>query len=215
MYSAHSGRGGFDCEDASHVTHPCLYNDSTGAMNIQAPSASSGANGGLYFERSTGGVVLRISDSQSQFSTTPTPNTAGNFDLGAAALPWGNLWLGTAATNNFKFQPAAIGQATTVTIADPAKASVGLPLVIASGTSTLNSGSLTATTCQATVTTAATGAATTDAIEWSFATVPGTADGLTIVSAAPTANNVNFVRCNPTAASQTTTAIVVNWKVIR
>jgi len=35
------------------------------------------------------------------------------------------------------------------------------------------------------------------------------------LTAAPTANNVNFVRCNPTAASQTTTAIVINWRVIR
>jgi len=87
--------------------------------------------------------------------------------------------------------------------------------VIASGTSTLNSGALAATTCQATVTTAATGAAATDSIEWSFATVPAAADGLTIVSSAPTANNVNFVRCNPTAASQTTTAIVINWRVLR
>jgi len=92
---------------------------------------------------------------------------------------------------------------------------LNIPQVIASGTSTLNSGALAATTCQATVTTAAIGAAATDAIGWSFATVPAAADGLTIVSSAPTANNVNFVRCNPTAASQTTTAIVINWRVVR
>jgi hypothetical protein len=26
---------------------------------------------------------------------------------------------------------------------------------------------------------------------------------------------VNFVRCNPTSATQTTTAVVLNWKVLR
>jgi hypothetical protein len=86
---------------------------------------------------------------------------------------------------------------------------------VVTGTSTLNSGSLTTNTCQATVTTAATNTATTDSIEWSFATVPGSADALTTVSATPTSGNVNFVRCNPTNASQTTTAIVINWRVLR
>lgn len=47
------------------------------------------------------------------------PPSAGSGDLGSAALPWGNLWLGTAATNNFKFQPAATAAARVISIPDP------------------------------------------------------------------------------------------------
>lgn len=92
---------------------------------------------------------------------------------------------------------------------------LALPQVIASGTSTLTSATVTTNTCQTVVTTAATGAATTDAIEWAYATNPGTADALMNVSASPTSGNVNFTRCNPTSASQSGTAIVINWRVVR
>jgi hypothetical protein len=92
---------------------------------------------------------------------------------------------------------------------------LSMPQVIATGTSTLTSGSVTTNTCQTAITTAATGAATTDAIEWSYATAPGASDGLMNVSAFPTAGNVNFTRCNASSASQTGTAIVINWRVLR
>lgn len=47
------------------------------------------------------------------------PVTAGATDIGSTSKPFGNLWLGTAATNNFKFQPAATAAARTITISDP------------------------------------------------------------------------------------------------
>jgi hypothetical protein len=90
-----------------------------------------------------------------------------------------------------------------------------VPQMIASGTSTLNSGALATNTCQATVTTAAAGAATIDSIIWDYATAPGTVDSLPHISAYATSGNVNFIRCNATSASQTTTAIVLNWRVVR
>jgi hypothetical protein len=52
-------------------------------------------------------------------ATSIVPVTAGGGDVGATLLPWANLWLGTAATNNFKFQPAATAAARIVQIADP------------------------------------------------------------------------------------------------
>jgi hypothetical protein len=71
--------------------------------------------------------------------------------------------------------------------------------VIASGTSTLGSGSLSATSRNSAVTTTATGVASTDAIEWSYASAPsGSTDGKLILSACPTSGNVNFLLCNPT-----------------
>ena len=86
---------------------------------------------------------------------------------------------------------------------------------LVSGTSTLTSGTVTTNSCQTAVTTAATGAATTDTVEWSYATAPGTADGLMTVSAYATSGNVNFKRCNSSSASQTGTAIVINWRIDR
>ena len=91
-----------------------------------------------------------------------------------------------------------------------------LPSVIASGTSTLTSNAtLASVTSQTAITSTATGAATTDSIEWSYASAPGAGDSLCIVSAYCTSGNVNFVRSNPTAASQNVSAIVINWRVIR
>lgn len=89
--------------------------------------------------------------------------------------------------------------------------------VIASGTSTFTTTAVAAGTCQTTVTTAATNALTTDVIIWDYASGPLTAatDGMLIIQKYVTANNVNFQRCNPTAASITPTALSVIWKVIR
>jgi hypothetical protein len=52
-------------------------------------------------------------------STSFFPATAGVGDLGQTANPIGNLWLGTAATNNFKFQPPATAAARVITWTDP------------------------------------------------------------------------------------------------
>lgn len=90
------------------------------------------------------------------------------------------------------------------------------PRLIASGTSTFTATLVTTGTCQTTVTTAASGALTSDAITTSYASAPGaTTDSLLILNAWPTANNVNFSRCNPTAGSITPTALVLNWRVLR
>ncbi len=86
---------------------------------------------------------------------------------------------------------------------------------IISGTSTLTAATVTTNTCQTVITTTATGAATTDAIEWAYASAPGTGDGLMTLSVFPTSGSVNFKRCNSSSASQTGTALVVNWRIER
>jgi hypothetical protein len=72
----------------------------TGPGTLSYGTTPSNANGAL-----TLGTVL--------------PGLVGSNDIGAAATPWTNLWLGTAATNNFKFQPAATAAARVVTLPDP------------------------------------------------------------------------------------------------
>lgn len=149
------------------------------------------------------------------FTQGVTPATAAVADLGATALPWANLWLGTAATNNLKFQPAAMAAARVLSIPDPL-GPVNMPYVIASGTSTLTSNAaLAAVTSQVAITTTATNTLTTDAIEWSYASAPTAGDSLCYVSPYVTAGNVNFVRTNPTAAAQNVSALVINWRVVR
>jgi fibronectin-binding autotransporter adhesin len=52
-------------------------------------------------------------------ATSLTATSAASGDIGSALLPFANLWVGTAATNNFKFAPAATGAARIITIPDP------------------------------------------------------------------------------------------------
>jgi hypothetical protein len=83
-----------------------------------------------------------------------------------------------------------------------------------SGTSTLTAATVTTNTCQTVITTAATGALTTDKIEWAYASAPTSPNALMNISRYVTAGNVNFIRCNPTSASQVGTAMVINWRVV-
>jgi len=99
----------------------------------------------------------------------------------------------------------------------PAKA---LSQTIASGTSSMATGTIGAGRCVAPVTTAASGVATTDAISWSFNAAPGTGYGSVTGSGLNiqpyvTSGNVNFVVCNPTAGSITPAAAILNWRVTR
>ena len=93
---------------------------------------------------------------------------------------------------------------------------LNVPQVIASGTSTLGTTAISATTCASVVTTAASGVATTDAIQWSFNAAPGAGytAGLHMLPYV-TSGNVNFLVCNPTAGSLTPAAATLNWRVLR
>jgi hypothetical protein len=68
-------------------------------------------------------------------ATAFIPPSAGTGSIGTTAIPFGNLWLGTAATNNFKFAPAATSAQRVVTLNDPG-AAVNLPFTSNSDTTT-------------------------------------------------------------------------------
>ena len=180
------------------------------AINGGTALATTNQNGTGNLVLTTGAALVSPT-----ITTSFTPTSAAGSDLGSTALPFANIWFGTAATNNFKLIPAATAAARTITYNDPLANSTA-SYVIAKGTTSLTSGSVSGATCQTTVTTSATGAATTDEVIWSYATAPTvTTDGLLHTSAYTTSGNVGFTRCNPTAGSITGTAIVVNWAVIR
>lgn len=137
--------------------------------------------------------------------------------LGATLKPWTDLFLGTAPTNAFKFQPAATAGARIVTMADPiSPTTVGLPFTIGSGTAAMTTAGITTGACGTTVTVAATGVLTTDVISFArnAAVTIGNGGGLTL-NAWPTAGNVNFNYCNSAAGTITPTAMTINWTVVR
>jgi len=91
-----------------------------------------------------------------------------------------------------------------------------VPRIVASGTATFANSSLTTGTCSATVTVAATNTLTTDRIVWSYLVPPtGTHEGMLIVNPWPTANNVNFMQCNPGAGTIVRDGLSVTWAVMR
>lgn len=97
-----------------------------------------------------------------------------------------------------------------------------MPQRIALGTSALGTGAISSATCATVVTTAATGAATTDNLAADFnadpsATTgyaPSATGGLYIIKYI-TANNVNFKVCNSTGGSITPGAATLQWRVTR
>lgn len=100
---------------------------------------------------------------------------------------------------------------------------VALGRVIASGTAALGTSAITSGASATLVTVAATGVATTDVISWGFNQSPNgvtgynaaSTTGCLVITAYPTANNVNFLVSNPTAASITPGALTLNWRVDR
>jgi hypothetical protein len=89
-------------------------------------------------------------------------------------------------------------------------------VTIATGTWILNGGTIAPGSCANSASTSASRVSATDTISWAYAALPEpTTDGLLTLSAWPTAGNVNFVLCNPTARSINSSGLAVNWRVVR
>ena len=93
---------------------------------------------------------------------------------------------------------------------------------IASGTSSLGTSAIASGACAAAVTTTATGAASTDVVNWGFNSNPTgvtgyipSASGMLSIIAYPTTGNVVFLVCNNLASSVTPGSITLNWRIIR
>jgi hypothetical protein len=86
---------------------------------------------------------------------------------------------------------------------------------IASGTASMTTAAISGGGCGSTVTVAATGVLTTDVVNLTYNVSIGTDPGVLILNKWPTANNVNFAYCNPTAGSITPPSETINWSVTR
>lgn len=106
--------------------------------------------------------------------------------------------------------------AATQTLANKSTSAGSLVGTVASGTAAGPTSAIASLNCSAVVTATASGATGTDTIQWTYSTnVNINPISLITVSAWPTTNNVNFLFCNPTASSQTPTAVTLNWRVVR
>jgi hypothetical protein len=169
--------------------------------NTQVLTANSAAANGVDWEAAGG------------FSNPMT--TKGDVILGGASGTPQRLAVGSntqcltansAATYGVDWE--ACGAGTTVTVAN--------------GTSALGTGAISSGACASTVSTAATGVATTDNIQADFNAdptgttgyAPSTSGMLTIIKF-PTSGHVNFDVCNNTGASITPGAVTLNWRVVR
>lgn len=180
----------------------------SGSITLVVP-AVAGANTAT-FPAATGTVL--------EHNTTNTMGASGTFDGSAMA-----------ATAGFKV-PVAAGAAPTANGAAAYDStanqySVGvngtnrkIPIIIATGSTALPTSSVTTLTCNAGTAATATGAASTDVIDWSINAAPTATNkyGAFIqVFAVPSANTVTFYQCNPSGTTSTPTAMTVNWAVRR
>lgn len=109
------------------------------------------------------------------------------------------------------------GNSTSHTLSASYNNGSSFPLaqIIASGTAVMTTAAIAAGACGTTVTVPATNVLTTDSIAWAFNAAPGANPAQLPVSVWPTAGNVNFQYCNPSAGSITPNAATLNWKVPR
>lgn len=169
------------------------------AFNVDASTASSATGLNIKSAAAAGGLAVAVLSSGTNEALTV--NAKGNGLISIGNTSTGGVALGGGGGN-----VTAGGLNVTVTVA--------------SGTSALGTSLIASGACASVVTTAATGTATTDVVDFGFngdptATTGYIAPNMLAIVAYPSSNNVNFKVCNNTGGSITPSAITLNWKVRR
>jgi hypothetical protein len=171
----------------------------------------------------SGGLVRATSPAL----VTPTLGTPASGTLtNCTGLPVAGIAASTSAAIGVGSVELGHASDTTLSRASAGVVSVeGVPLArrIASGTATLGTTAIASGESATVVTVSATGVATTDVVDWGFNQSPNgvtgynaaSTTGCLVITAYPTADNVNFLVSNPTADSITPGALTLNWKVVR
>jgi hypothetical protein len=193
--------GQFCTKNAASNTIDC----NTAAPGISDTVYGAGWNGDTTTAPSKNAVYDKIESIAGGTMTYPS-------GTGIAVVTSGTTW-GTTIT-------PGTGVATALAVNTGSAGAFGVMVV--KGTSALGTGAIASGACATVVTTAATGAATTDVINWGFGTrisqVTGYAasvNGNLQIQVYPTADNVNIEVCNLTASSITPSAVTLNWNIIR
>ena len=220
----------------------CQYNGVTGGTLLN--SAFSGTTAYLEKILAVGGALpsaliansafsaisLRDITTDSNFTSISTGVSTGvtynQVTLGGAvAGPFSGYWFADADQVNWRNHANSAWIPLTKDTSDRltwnsqivSDGSHANTLTIASGTATMPTAAIASGACGITVTVSASGVQTTDTIETAFNAAVGANPGrMLILQKWVTANNVNFVYCNPTAGSITpSAATIINWRVVR
>lgn len=208
----------------------CAPNDRVSGTGIQTGTiltdqntlskAATATNAGVTVtcKRIAKGHLATTCDTVSGTNTCLNASTISgwliNDSISGTGIPAGTFVLVAPSGNTITLSQNATASNSGVSVAAENTAFTKYVGTVSSGTAVLGTSAISANTCATVVTTSATGVATTDTIIWSFSATPGTGytSGLYILSYT-TANNVNFLVCNPTAGSLTPAAATLNWRV--
>lgn len=130
-YSPSQGIGAIYFEDHLNALHlATIYVDGTDALQVAALTTA-----GTLLQDSGGNNRAKIDSTGLRIFTAVLPNTAAVAPLGSTLLPFSNLCLGTAATNNFCTSVGATAAGRTIVVNDTnGVGSVTLPLFGSAGT---------------------------------------------------------------------------------
>lgn len=191
-----------------------LPSGGTGTVDLSAPGPIGGTtpNTGTFTAVVASSYSTSVADGGRYARPFNSVAIAAPADIGGFAWYSDRFWIanGSNWTTRYFLDSSMLGTAG------------GAAKKIASGTATLGASSISSGACATVVTVSATGVTTTDVVSpgWqgdpSAVTgyIPSTSGGL-IIYPYPTANNVNFKVCNPTASSITPGALTINWQVLR
>ncbi len=198
-------------------TIPTMLSELTGSISLSTGVTGSLPNANLV----PIDLASRVTGSLPNANLAPvdlSSRTTGSLPVAnlerstTASIGVGSIELGHASDTTITRVSAGIISVESVTITRTIYSGVS-----SLGTATINSGE-----CASAVTTTATGAATTDVINWGFNGDPTgvtgyapSANGMLTIIAYPSTNNVNYKCCNNTAAAIKPGAITLNWQVLR
>jgi hypothetical protein len=168
----------------------------------------------------TGSTALTLATVNSNVGAFGSATQVATFTVNAKGL--------TTAASNVTITPAVgsvtgLGTGVSTALAANTGAVGAFGVMVAKGTAALGTAAIASGAHATTVTVAAAGVAATDVIDWGFNTNPNAVTGYNaasttgclVITAFPTAGNVNFVVSNPTASSITPGALTLNWTVVR
>ncbi len=170
----------------------------------------------------TSGANVPLLNAANSWGATQTFAAITASTLNGNTFSNGSYTLTGVAGKTLTFNKSITLEGTDSTTMTFPSVSATIPRVVASGAKALATGAISSAACTSAQTDTATGALTSDAAEFNFASDPTgvtgyvpLTTGMLVIIPYITADTINFKVCNNTAASITPGAISINWRVVR